>query len=473
MQNPLIQKAVAWTVLLLATVATVFAQTAPPAATPWKPVWLTEVSISIREGYDNNVYGSGVDSVFYPGTFTGPIDGSVTATKNHGSFFNSITPKVAIDLAKLLGKDSILKTLAFSYAPEFVTYHDAPSENNIAHRIGSTIAAKYDNLSFQLDEAFTYIDGDEYAPTYPGSYYSVYGYGPARERREQWQNRATATLTYDQEQWFVRATGSMLMYNLMTKQLAVPTANAGYLNFADRYDINGGVDFGYKLATNLAVTVGYRVGHQYQQELPDAIDPYHQSSSSDYHRLLLGVEGSPAKWLKLKVQAGPDFRDYNDNAPVRDSDPIAFFGEGSLTATASKDDTITFNCRRWRWMGSGGKTPADETSIDLGYKHKFNSQWSAKLGARAQSADYSCGESWSASNHAQATGVTNFRNDWLYTLSAGVQYDITKSISLDVAYAASMARNAQDRADLAASQLPTSKRQFNEQVVSMGAKYMF
>ncbi|MEO5366569.1 MAG: hypothetical protein H7831_09490 [Magnetococcus sp. WYHC-3] len=473
MQHQFAQKAIALTTLLFATASTVSAQATTPATTSWKPAWLTEVSISIREGYDNNIYGSGVDSVYYPGSFTGPIDGSVTATKEHGSFFNSITPKVAIDLAKLLDKESILKTLAFGYAPEFVTYHDAPSENYIAHRLTSTIAAKCDNLSFLLDEAFTFIDGDKYAPTYPGGYYSVYGYAPLRERREQWQDRTTATLTYDQESWFMRATGSLLAYNLKTVQMAVPTANASYLNFVDRYDINGGVDFGYKIATNLAVTVGYRVGHQYQEELSNAIDPYDQTASSDYQRLLLGVEGSPVKWLKMKVQAGPDFRDYNDNAPVRDSNPIAFYGEGSLTATPSKDDTIALNCRRWRWIGSTGKAPADESSYELSYKRQINSQWSSKLGFRAQSADYSCGESWSAGNHAQATAPTNFRNDWAYVLSAGVQYDVSSSLSLDVAYAATMGRNAQDRADLAASQLPTSTRQFNNQVVSMGAKYKF
>lgn len=468
--------------LLFASLTNAFAQATPSAAlataTPWKPVWLTEVSLGYRQGYDNNVFLSGVDPVFYPLTYLGPCVGSVTARRDHGSFFETISPKVAIDLAKLLGKDSILKTLSFGYAPDFVFYNDTPSENYIAHRLTSTIAAKCNDLSFQLDEAFTYIDGDKYGPTYPGSYYSVYGYAPLRERREQWQDRTTLTLTYDRPDWFFRPTGALLYYDLKTKQLAVPTANAGYMNFVDRYDINGGADFGYKIATNFALTVGYRIGHQYQQRLPAALDTGFspaacgQSASSDYQRLLLGFEGSPSSWLTVKVQAGPDFRDYNANAPVRDTTPVAFYGEGSLTAKASKDDTLAFSCRRWRWVGSTGRAPSDESSIEFGYKHQFDSQWSTKLGFRANAADYSGGVSWKTTP-SPATAPTNLRNDWLYVISAGVQYDVTSSLSLDVAYAASMGRNEQDRADLAAAQLPVSKRQFNDQVVSMGAKYKF
>ena len=484
MINRFMWKSGALAILLSASTATVLAQTNAPTLQSAKPKWLTEASLSFREGYDNNVYGNGVDSRYYPGApfgppgpFNGPIAGSVLAEKNHGSFFEVLTPRIAIDLAKLQGSDDgVLRTFALSYAPEFYHYNDAASENNIAHKLGSTVIAQCHDLTLQLDEAFTYIDGEKEAPTFPGKYYSVYGYGAMRERREQWQDRTTLTLTYDQPTWFVRPTGSLLDYNLKTDQIAVPSANAAYLNFVDRYDINGGADFGYKVATNFALTVGYRAGYQYQQTLPYAIDHYGQTATSDYQRFLLGFEGSPLNWLKVKVQTGPDFRDYNSNAPVRDDNPITYYGEGSLVAAATKDDTITLAARRWRWVGSTGMVPSDESSYDLNYKHQIDSQWSTKLGFRAQSADYSCGETWTAGNHNPTTGQTNFRNDWLFTYAAGVQYDITTSLSLDVAYAVNLGRNEQDRADLyqlSGTQLPAIKRQFDDQIISMGAKYKF
>ena len=492
MKSRFMREASAASTLLFALLATALAQTnqsvnpqagdaagpAKPAgkASSAKPAWLTEVSLAFREGYDNNVYASGVARKYYPGTYTGPYPGSVATCKDHGSFFETFSPKVAVDLAKLQDDESILKLLSFSYAMDVVNYDDASTENYIAHRLASAIVAKGDDLSFQLDEAFTCIDGDRYGPTYPGKYYNTYGQGIARERRDQWQDRATATLTYDQEDWFLRPTASLLDYDLNTKELAVKTANAGYLNYADRYDVNGGADLGYKVAKDFAVTLGYRIGCQYQQKYSYAVDHYGQSASSDYQRGLLGFEGKPVSWLTVKFQAGPDFRNYNSNAPVRDRNPVTFYGEGSLTAKASADDTIALSYRRWRWVSSTGISPDDENNIDLSYKHRFTDQWSAKLGARAQNSDYSCGESWSSApgNHSPATAMTYYKNDCLYTLSAGVQYAVTKNISLDVAYSAFLGRNAQDHADLAkASQLPGLKRRFDDQIVSLGAQYKF
>jgi opacity protein-like surface antigen len=451
-------------------------ETHAPILLPPKSKWLTELSLGFREGFDNKVYASGVDWKYYPSSYQGPYPGSVTAEKNRGSFFETISPRVAVDPAKLLGDDSIWKQLAFSYAPDFVFYNDAPSESYSAHRLASTIAAKCDNVSYLLDEGCTYIDGDKFGPTYPGKYYSVPGQGILRERRKQWQDRTAASLTYDQESWFLRPTFSLLDYDLKTDQLNVPAKDAGYLNYVDRYDVNGGADVGYQVMKDFAVTMGYRAGYQYQQKLPLAVDPYGQSASSDYQRLLLGIEGKPLNWLTVKFQAGPDFRDYNAAAPVRDRNPVTFYGEGSLTAKASVDDTISFNYRQWRWVSSTGCSPDNESSYDLGYKHRFADQWSGKLGVRAQSADYSCGESWTSGNHNPVAALPYYKNDWLYVFSAGVQYDVTANLSLDIAYAASLGRNAQDAADLAkmsGNQLPALKRQFDDQVVSLGAKFKF
>ena len=411
MKNPFVRIADAGAVLLFASLATAFAHTNQPASLStttqsWKPSWLTEVSLGFREGFDNNVYRSGCDEKYYPGAYRSPIPGSVTALPNQGSFFDIFTPRVAVDLAKLLGDDSILQTMAFSYAPDFVNYYDAASESYVAHRLASTIVAKYDDLTFQLDEGFTIIDGSKYGPTYPGKYYSTPGQGVLRERRDQDQDRTTATLTYDQPTWFFRPVVSVLDDNLKTAQTNVAVAaHAGYLNYVDRADYNVGADVGYKVATNFALTLGYRVGYQYQEKEPHSVDALGQSAASQYQRMLFGFEGRPVSWLKVKVQAGPDFRDYNANAPVRDRNPVVFYGDGSLTADLSKDDSISASAKRWRYASSTGMLPYDAYGFDLTYKHQFNKQWSAKLGCNAQSVDYSCGEVWSGGTSQSCHGA--------------------------------------------------------------------
>src|ERR1017187_8157898 len=113
MKSRFVRQASALTTLLFASLATALAQTNQPsnlqagdAASPvkpaekestGKPVWLTELSLGFREGYDNNVYANGFDKNFYPVSYTGPYPGSVTALKDQGSFFEIVSPKVAVD----------------------------------------------------------------------------------------------------------------------------------------------------------------------------------------------------------------------------------------------------------------------------------------------------------------------------------------------------------------------------------------
>ena len=482
MMKCLLQKASACFVLLLSTVVATFAQgTAAPSQSPsdsanWKPAWLTEVSLSVREGYDNNVYGNGWD---YPvAGWVRPILNSYPALPNKGSFFEEVTPKIAVDFAKLQSgptEDNVVQKLAFSYAPDLFNYDSAYDANYTAHRLTSAIALKCHDVSFLLDEAFTDIDGNKYAPTFPGKLYSAYGHAIDRERLSQLQDRTTVSIKYDQDSWFLRPTGSLLGYDLHTVRSNAATANAGYLNYVDRFDINGGADVGYKLDKDLAVTLGYRVGKQYQQLQTTAIDPYQQTADSDYQRLLAGIEGKITSWLTGKVQAGPDFRNYGPTAPVRDNTPISYYGEGSLTAALTTDDSLGLGYRQSRWVSSTGLVPTYESKYDLTYKHQINSQWSTKLGACLQSSDYTIGEAWAAGagNHSPATAPTNFRYDMLYTFTAGVQYAVTANLTVDVAFNQLLGRNMIDDGYLAAAQLPVSKREFDDQVTSVGVQYKF
>ena len=116
---------------------------------------------------------------------------------------------------------------------------------------------------------------------------------------------------------------SLLYYNLKTDWHNAGIAPyLGYQNFPDRYDVNGGADLGFKVIPALAVTLGYRYGHQYQEQFPATISGDRHYSSSDYQRVLVGLEGNLWSWLNVRLVAGPDFRVYNSMAPVNDFHPV-------------------------------------------------------------------------------------------------------------------------------------------------------
>ena len=439
------------------------AETNAPSLLPPKPKWLTESSLTVRESYDNNVFLSG----YVPGgAFTLP-PGGVAALKYQYSWITTISPKIGFDLAPLLGNNGVLQSLTLGYAPDFVTYHDAHSESYDAHRLATGIKLKCDDWTFKADNLFTYIHGDKVAPSYPGSslYSSFVNDQAVRERREQTQDRANVALQYDQPAWFIRGVGTLLNYNLLTRQYST-TTYSGYMNYPDRSDANVGGDFGYKLATNLAITAGYRIGRQRQDPLPVSIDLYQQSSSSDYQRFLLGVEGKPCDWLTAKVQAGPDFRNYSANAPVRHDSPVTFYGESALEARVTPNDILSFASKQWRWVSSTGKVPYDSSSFALNYLRKVTDAFSMNLGLRAMRSDYHCGLSYSAGKSTPATAPTNWRDDWDYIGSLGATYVFTPHFSMDLSYSAAFGRNADGMVN-------PNTRNFNDQIVSLGATLKF
>ena len=337
-------------------------QTITDTASLQKPAWLTEASATVREGYDNNVFMSGVDPKYYP-AYTVP-SGSVAAVENHSSWITTISPKVGFNFAPLLGEQGPFELLSLTYAPDFVMYHDAPSENYDAHRFITAMKGKADHLSFSLDNTASYIDGSDKGPLYPGGLLDAWATVWAAQRREQLQDRAKLAVQYDWEKCFARATASLLYYGFMTdlKELE------GYQNYPNRSDLNGGADFGYKVAPETALTVGFREGHQYQQSL--AFSPY--SSSSDYQRALVGAEGKPLQWLTMNLQAGPDFRSYQGDTathitPVSNLHPVTYYAEASLTAQASPLDSFALKYKQFQWVSICGKIPYFDSTYDLSY----------------------------------------------------------------------------------------------------------
>jgi hypothetical protein len=416
-----------------------------------KPVWLTDCSVSVKEGYDNNVFLSGVNANNLP-AYTVPA-GSVAALKDRYSWITTVSPKIGVNFAPLSGGQTNFPALNLTYAPDLVTYHDQTSESYNAHRVLASVKGNAGPATLGVDNNFTYIDGNGMGPFYPGGMYSAFATTADRERRRQIQDRANVSVQFDQEQWFVRPAAALLYYNLMTEQLNIP----GYQNYCDRYDVNGGADFGYKLTPQLAVTLGYRYGHQFQQQY--AFSPY--SSSSDYQRVLAGIEGNPWRWLNVKIISGPDFRSYEGNSaghitPVNNQHPVEYYGEALIVATFAPENTLTFKYKLWQWVSGSGKVPYSDGSYELLYHRKWTDKLAWDLGGKFMSWDFNRGNLPVCRRH-----------DLQYTASTGLSYALNTHISVSLTYAATWGRN--DEADLTNPQT----REFEQQLLSLGTQWKF
>jgi hypothetical protein len=419
------------------------ADTNAPLQTITKPNWLTDLSLGVKESYDDNVFLSGVKNTVqgYPteAALQGVPKDIALATRYKSSFLTTASPKVGLNFAPLLGDQSILQSLTLGYAPDFVTYHGASSETYQAHKVSSGFKIKSDDLTVSAENTLNGISGDKYSPLYPGGLCNAYSTAAARERRDQIQDRAAATIQYNIDSFFIRPTSSLTYYDLRSAQLSKTQAGglSGYQNYCDRYDINGGSDFGYQVITNFATTVGYRYGSQYQQQFSPTIDPLGLSSSSDYQRALFGVEGKPIKWLEAKVQIGPDFRDYGSHADMDDKHYVTYYGDASLTATLTPNDSISFKYKQFQWVSSTGRVPYFDSTYDLTYKRKLTSKLILELGARLLESDYTSGVQ-------PGTHSPNQRDDSQTTLSAGLTYAINSHASLNLAYSLDLGQNFQD-----------------------------
>lgn len=417
-----------------------------------RPAWLTDCSVGIKEGYDNNVFLAGANPGSLPPAYTVP-SGSVVALKNEYSWVTTVSPKIGVNFSPLLDSPTNLPLLSLAYAPDVAVYHNQTSESYEAHRVLAAVKMKADQFSFAGDNAFSYVNGSDMGPVYPGGYYSAFATTAARERREQIQDRANVSVQFDQEKWFFRPTASLLYYDLMTRQMDLP----GYQNYSDRYDVNGGADIGYKIMPTLALTLGYRYGRQYQQQY--SFSPY--SASSDYQRVLFGIEGNPWSWLNIKAVSGPDFRRYEDNSPghvtpVNDLTPVKYYGEAQMTATVTTNNTATFRYKQWQWVSGSGKVPYSDGTYELNWHSQLARPVGFDLGGKFASWDFTSGNL-----------ATCHRHDLLYAASSGIAYAVNSHVSINLAGTAEWGRN--DQGDV----VNAGTREFNRLTVSLGTQWKF
>ncbi len=383
-----------------------------------KPAALTELSVTVKETYDSNVYG----------TEFNPTLAGLPEVADVESWVTVISPKAVLNLRSALGLGDNSAVTAFNigYAADYAFYHSASSETNQRHNFSQQLKTKSDAVTFSLDNTFTYVDGKSTTPQY--GLLNAYGSASSRERKEQFQDRAKLQLRYDADAWFVRAVANVLYYDLKT-QLHQPTGTyVGYQNYIDRQDLNAGIDVGAKLNKNVSLWTGYRYGAQGQDDLPwSQVD-----SASKYSRLLVGVEGKLASWLKVDLQAGPDFRTFDNATATRgiaEKNHTWLYTEASATADLSANDSLVLAHKIWNFVSSTGVASYRDSTYGLTLRHKFSPALSGNLGFRILGSDYA---------------LPTVRKDWFYTYSAGLRYDVDKNWALTVDYARNEARNKLD-----------------------------
>jgi hypothetical protein len=434
--------------------------TSSPGFTGWtKPAWLTDLSFGVKESYDDNLFR---------------VSGKGLATES--SWVDVLSFKLGLDLSSWLAADpGTIQTFSLVYQPDRAIYNEAPSESFTAHRVNTVLKGKSGDLSFSFDDAFLYNDGSKLAATYAlnqlgnadanqnDKYRNSLAHAPARERRNQYQDRYTAFLQYDTQYLFFRPISAINYINMDTYLFNTSFAPyKGYQDYADRYDVNVGGDLGFKLLPNWALTLGYRDGYQYQQQFSEAINSDQHYSSNHYQRLLFGLEGR-LSWLTVKLAAGPDFRDFNPNTPITDLHTTRFYGEAAVTANFSPSQSLAFNYKDYVYVSSTGLVPYEDYYYSLVYHWSATKQLGFDVGAKVFEHNYTLGDDYAGS-------APSLRRDYDYEGLGGVTFAITPHLIASLTCNYDQGSNG--LGSLPAKYAP-SYRYFEEGVFAAGLQYRF
>jgi hypothetical protein len=404
------------------------------------------VEAAVKETYDSNVYIQDLAP-------TNNVPGAVEAKKD--SFVTTVSPRLFADYTPCLEFKA-----ALSYTPDFTWYHSAASEDNMTHRFGVNFGGTVEKAVWELQNSFVYIDGSEEGPIFgrPGDVPAIGGI-PLRDRREAFVYRSSFRVTEMFGKWMIRPVASAYIHDFKTELRPTPAgANYVYENYIDRQDINGGLDAGYQAAKNLRVVLGYRYGRQDQFKGPFGAGGSISDSPYDnsYHRILVGLEGTPLPWLRLGIMAGPDIRQFDNEIQGFDSNELLYYVDASLSILPTKKDVITLSNKRYEQPAFSSFSMYEDVTYDLTWKHLFNDHWATSAGFRLYIGD------WQAPVN---------REDWIYTPSVGLAYAYNKHLSAELTYSYDWVEN----------QVPTTAagaryaegREYTRHLVSLALKCAF
>jgi hypothetical protein len=405
-----------------------------------------KADLTLKETYDDNVYI--LDAKPDPAITPPVTDAAIRAPKKE-SFVTAFTPGLTLNYAPC---PAFAATV--SYAPEFAWYHSAHSEDYVAHRGAINFSGKIDKVTYEWLNSVTWIDGSHLGPVTlrPGDCAAIGGI-PLRDRRDGAAFRDSLKVTIPTGKWFFRPVVSSYVHDFQTEQRASATPNQYiYDNFIDRWDVNGGLDLGYEAFAKTKLGVGYRYGHQEQGKRLGVASLY----SSDYQRFLVGIEGTPAPWLKLAVLAGPDVRDWCSDTPAGfDRDELLYWVDGTVTLLPTKADTVTFRATRYEQPAFTSQSVYEDIKYDLAWRHKFSGRFIAGAGFTFYIGD------WQSPVD---------REDWILTPSVMASYAFNAHLIGEAAWSYDSAESQvhnNPRAPYAEG------REFTRNLVSFGLKYTF
>ncbi len=413
-----------------------------------------KADVTLKETYDNNVYLQ--DNTPNPANVAAAqAAGFKPVEANKGSFVTSILPKIGLDYKPCSGFN-----LSLGYAPEIAFYHSTPSEDYVTHRALFNFGGKVGDASWELANTATYIDGSKEGPTFarPDDIPAIGGI-PLRDRRAAFIFRNSFRLTEPVGKWFFRPVATAYIHDFKTDQRYQTSAEKAlfsYENYVDRQDVNGGLDIGYEAFKDTYLVAGYRYGRQDQLTLPGTNGTtLHSTYGNYYHRILLGVEGSPVSWLKLAVLGGPDVRRFDSGTPAGfDRTGLRYYWDASATLLPTLKDTVTLKSTRYEQPAFSSFSMYEDTKTDLAWRHKFNDQFTATLGFTLYVGD------WEKPVN---------RDDWIYTPSAGLTYSYNKHLSAEFAYSYDWVDSK-----VSANVEPlTNSHEFTRHLVSLAVKCSF
>ena len=407
---------------------------------------------TVKETYDSNVYLQ--DNTPDPANVAAAqAAGLKPVEANKGSFVTTILPKVGLDYKPCSGFN-----LSLGYAPEIAFYHSTPDEDYVTHRALFNFGGKLGDATWELLNTASYIDGGKEGPTFarPDDIPAIGGI-PLRDRRAAFIFRNGFRLTEPVGKWFFRPVATAYIHDFKTDQLyQTNKTQFSYENYIDRQEISGGLDAGYDIGKKTYLVAGYRYGRQDQFTLPGASGTtLHSPYGNNYQRILLGVEGNPASWLKLAVLAGPDIRQFDSGTPAGfDRNQLLYYWDASATLLPDKSDTMTLKSTRYEQPAFSSFSMYEDIKTDLLWRHKFSDQFTTALGFTLYIGD------WQAPVK---------RNDWIYTPNAGLTYNYNKHLSAEFAYSYDWVDSK-----VAASVEPyTDSHEFTRHLVSLAIKYTF
>lgn len=380
------------------------------------------MSAAIKKTFDSNVYLQ-----------------SETDKADQSSLVTSLLPQLsaAWNPGPLFGA-------TLTYSPEFTWFQAEPSEDFVAHRATVAASGKHGETAWDSTTSLVFMDGSSIGPTWTGAGGAPAAGGPAvRDRRDAAVYRTGVRVTGTLEQWFVRPVATFHLHDFQTEQ----RSTVGYQNFVDRSEVTVGGDLGRQLPRKLSASLGYRYGIQDQAKLL----AFPEECDSTFHRVLFGIEGMPAAWVKLNFTIGPEFRRYGSDVPATfgDRNELNLFVDASVTFTPTKADTLALSVKQFEQPGFGGRSAYEDLTYDLTYRHKFNPRWTTGVGGRAYRTDF--------------LDPVN-RDDWVLSANTFVNCAINTHLSAEASYV------YEEGLSLVAN---TSGREYHRHLVALGIKWVF